>query len=956
MMLRRLTAVRPVAFRRRVRPFFRASEKNNEVEVEVKEEKDLANVGYGDAAPRPDRVLSLGLTRRPLFPGMVHSLTLSAEATRAVAAERQAGRPYLGVFFRKETAVAPPSSSTSSPPSSSSSSSEKAELLLELETAEDPLDVIFKTGTFAQVHSVQETPDGNSHALLLVHRRCDFETLVDLGPPPRFGVEHWPKEVFEEAAEDDERSDLIRALSNEVVATIRELVQVNPLYREHMNFFTQRVDIGDPYKLADFAAALATGEPLQLQKALEARDVVDRLRLALELVSKERELGKLQQEISKQVEEKITAQQRTFMLHEQLKAIKKELGVEQDDKDALVKKYEEKVKFLDEGVHEDEDAASTKRRQKKEEATTGLIPKEAKAAIDEELAKLRSLEKNSAEFNVTRSYLDWLTAIPWGRTKKETFDVDKAMAVLDEAHYGMNDVKERILEFIAVGKLVGSVKGRIVCFVGPPGVGKTSIASSIAKALGRDFARFSVGGLEDVAEIKGHRRTYVGAMPGKPVQALKSVKSFNPLILLDEIDKLGVGRGGDPASALLELLDPSQNANFLDHYLDVPIDMSQCLFICTANVDHTIPPPLLDRMEIIRLAGYDLEEKVHIAQNYLLPRAFQDAGLVPKSPPVVGDQDDDDEKEPTTADRAVAAAETEEKALTPPLPPPRLEDGALRSLVRGYAREAGVRSLQKLIEKIARKLALKRVRDDHVDVVDESNLEDLVGKPRFMKDRLYEGTLPPGAVCGLAWTPLGGSTLYIEAAGLTSTSASATTSKDDKKTTTTTTTPPRLTTTGQLGSVMEESSRVAMAHVRSLLATTSSSLSLDDREIHVHVPEGATPKDGPSAGVTIATALVSLASQKPVNNDLAMTGELSLNGRVLPVGGIKEKVIAARRAGVHTIVLPDDNRRDLDELPDYLKTDLTFHFAATFHDVLHVAFAGDHAFLDDLRPSLLPPQ
>jgi Lon-like ATP-dependent protease len=463
----------------------------------------------------------------------------------------------------------------------------------------------------------------------------------------------------------------------------------------------------------------------------------------------------------------------------------------------------------------------------------------------------------------------------------------------------MDDVKERILELVAVGSLVGGVRGKILCLVGPPGTGKTSIGSSIAQALGREFYRFSVGGLGDVAEIKGHRRTYVGAMPGKPIQCLKATKRFNPVVLIDEVDKLGRGgNSGDPASALLELLDPSQNANFLDHYLDVPVDLSRCLFVCTANDASLIPGPLLDRMEVVRLAGYDLEDKVAIARQHLVPKALEEAGLTDTS----GVSFDDD---------------------------------ALVALIRGHAREAGVRTLQKLVEKIGRKVALRVVRDNDPSAaatrpesekgsgyaVTVDTLEDFVGKPRFSKDRLYDQEAPVGVVMGLAWTSMGGAALYVEATKL---------SGGDKGA-------PKLSTTGQLGSVMEESTRVALNHVRSRLEGE-----LDGDELHVHVPDGATPKDGPSAGVTVATALLSLATDKPVRQDLAMTGELSLTGKVLPVGGIKEKVIAARRAGVAHVCLPDENRRDFDELPEHLKKDLEAHFAATFEDVVGLAFAeGD---------------
>lgn len=862
-----------------------------------------ASVGVGDDAPRPERVVALGLSRRPLFPGMVHSLSMSRAAAEALTAERDAGRPYVGLFLRRDS-------------SGEDEGGRPAELLAELGD-DRPLDaLVHATGAFAQIHNVADTPDGNAQALVLVHRRVDAERVVDGGPPPTLAVAHWDREAWDDQDDDDaggdakrgrrrsrkreaSRGDLVKALSNEIVAAIRELVQMNPLYREHMQYFTQRVDIGDPFKLADFAASLATAPGDELQTCLEERDVVARLRASLELVSKERELSRLQQEISSQVEKKLSGQQRTFLLNEQLKTIKKELGVETDDKDALVAKYRRRVDAL-EGAAESEQEAAPEAKW-----AGGVIPALARHAIEEELAKLAVLEKNSAEFNVTRSYLDWLTALPWGAASDEAFDVAAAKSALDAGHYGMDDVKERILELVAVGSLVGGVRGKILCLVGPPGTGKTSIGESVAAALGREFYRFSVGGLGDVAEIKGHRRTYVGAMPGKPIQCLKQTRAMNPVILIDEVDKLGRGGGsggGDPASALLELLDPSQNATFLDHYLDVPVDLSRCLFVCTANDESTIPGPLLDRMEVVRLAGYDLRDKLAIARDHLVPRALKEAGLD-------GDLEIEDR--------------------------PRFTDAALEALAKGHAREAGVRNLQKLVEKVARKLALRVVRDGDAAaeatrpegdtgggyVVDEANLDDFVGPPRFSKDRLYDGSVdtPPGVVAGLAWTSMGGATLYVEATKLGGLSA-----EEGKPLPA-----PRLTTTGQLGGVMEESSRVALNYVRGRLFREDSGATLDGSDLHVHFPDGATPKDGPSAGVTLATALLSLASGIPARQDLAMTGEISLTGKVLPVGGIKEKVIAARRANIPAVILPAENRKDFDELPDYLKDGMEAHFATT---------------------------
>lgn len=451
-------------------------------------------------------------------------------------------------------------------------------------------------------------------------------------------------------------------------------------------------------------------------------------------------------------------------------------------------------------------------------------------------------------FSVTRNYLDWLTSLPWGVTSVENLEIDAAIKILDDDHYGMEDIKKRILEFIAVSQLKGSTQGKILCFHGPPGVGKTSIARSIARALNREYFRFSVGGMTDVAEIKGHRRTYVGAMPGKVIQCLKKTKTENPLILIDEVDKIGKGYQGDPSSALLELLDPEQNANFLDHYLDVPVDLSKVLFICTANVLDTIPEPLRDRMEMIEMSGYVAEEKLAISKQYLIPQAMKDSGL-----------------------------KTENIEIT---------DNSLISLIKSYCRESGVRNLQKHIEKIVRKVAFKVVRKETESlVVTDENLAELVGKPIFTHDRMYDVT-PPGVVMGLAWTAMGGSTLYIETAKRKHPDASDKKARDGS-----------IELTGHLGQVMKESVLISMTVARNFIQIAAPTNNfLETTHVHLHVPEGATPKDGPSAGVTIVTALLSLALGKPIRQNIAMTGEISLMGKVLPVGGIKEKTIAVRIA------------------------------------------------------------
>ncbi|CAI5730379.1 unnamed protein product [Peronospora destructor] len=818
--------------------------------VEVVINNDLATVGEGDNAPTYPHVLVMPAHRRPFFPGVVLPMTITnPEVTRALIALKESGQKYVGVFLKK---------SSGDP--------------LKSGGGEDPvknLSEIHHVGSFARIDNMLPF-DANSVQILMVsQRRIAIENIRDEGPPLRVNINNLDNPSF------DPKSKLIRAYSNEIVATLREIVKMNPLFKDHMQYFSQRINIHNPYKLADFAASVTSADGEELQQVMEEMSCEARLKKALELITKELELSKVQQTIKEQVEEKVSKNQRNYLLMEQLKAIKKELGMEKDDKDAMITKYRERLA----------------------EFKSGSIPDNVIEVVEDELNKMSMLEKNSSEFNVTRNYLDWLTQLPWGKATEENFDLAKAKQILDEDHYGLKDIKERILEFIAVSKLKGDVQGKIICFVGPPGVGKTSIGKSIARSLNREFFRFSVGGLSDVAEIKGHRRTYIGAMPGKIIQCLKSTQSSNPLILIDEIDKLGRGYQGDPASALLELLDPSQNSGFVDHYMDVPVDLSRVLFICTANVTDTIPGPLLDRMEILRLSGYDSPEKLAIAKEYLVPKALEKTGL--------------------------------QKSETTP-GPLGLTDDAILTLVKQYCRENGVRNLEKHVEKVFRKIALEVVKDiessktaetqqagesTSASMAREDLLEDqdrfvitpeklskYVGKPIFTSDRIFEKQFP-GVVMGLAWTAMGGASLYIETTKVHT--------KGDRS---------GLITTGQMGSVMEESTKIAHTFARSKMhAIDSENKFFEENEVHLHVPEGATPKDGPSAGCTMVTALLSLAMNKNVKPDLAMTGELSLVGKVLPVGGIKEKIIAAKRSGVKTLILPLGNKRDFDELEEYLR-------------------------------------
>lgn len=643
--------------------------------------------------------------------------------------------------------------------------------------------------------------------------------------------------------------------------------------------------------------------------------------------------AQLQSKISKDVENKIQKRQREYYLMEQLKGIKKELGIESDGKDKLVDKFKEKAETLN-------------------------MPEAVRKVFDEEINKLQHLEPAASEFNVTRNYLDWLTQIPWGRHSEENFDLKHAVTVLDEDHYGLKDVKDRILEFLAVGKLRGTVEGKILCFVGPPGVGKTSIGKSIARALDRQFFRFSVGGLSDVAEIKGHRRTYVGAMPGKIIQALKKVQTENPLVLIDEVDKIGRGHNGDPSSALLEMLDPEQNSQFLDHYLDVPVDLSRVLFVCTANTLETIPAPLLDRMEVLEVSGYITDEKAAIASKYLAPQAKDGAGL--KNADV------------------------------------KLTDDAVAALIRYYCRESGVRKLKQQIEKVFRKAALKIVQDipeplaedkakivppaeapaetsksassESSEVIEDKvekqdgetatapestsddrktttgvrkpleipasvsveitaeNLLDYVGPPVYQKDRIYTKTSPVGVSTGLGYLGNGsGAVMPIEVTSMPGSGIQL---------------------TGKLGEVIKESAQIALAFLRANAYTLGLTDDkdqdlLDKRAIHLHMPEGSIGKEGPSAGIAILTAFVSLFSKRGISSDLAMTGEMTLAGQVLPVGGLKEKILAAHRAGIKKIIAPLACKPDIEHnVPESVKEGINIVYVENVAQVIREAFAG----------------
>ena len=766
----------------------------------------------------PTRIHLLPINKRPFFPAQVHPLVVNRgpwDDTFTQVAEtphQLVGLSYVGE--RPLTEVAP----------------------------ED----FAAIGCLVRVLSLNA---GEQHFQFVARglRRFRIRRWLNRQPPFLVEVEYLEAEPSAQAPEQDEE---IRAYALALIQAIKELLPLNPLYSEELKMYLSHFSPQQPSPLADFGALLTTAGGDELQDILETLPLLRRMEKVLLLLRKELEMLRLQGEIRQQVEQKMSERQREFFLREQLKVIQQELGISKDDKTADVERFRQRLQGKQ-------------------------VPEQAQKRIDEELEKLAVLETGSPEYGVTRNYLDWMTVLPWGVQGDDRLDLPHARAILDRDHDGLADVKARILEFIAVGAWRGEVAGSIILLVGPPGVGKTSIGRSVADALERPFFRFRLGGMRDEAEIKGHRRTYIGAMPGKLVQALKEVAVDNPVIMLDEIDKLGASFQGDPASALLEVLDPEQNSAFLDHYLDLRLDLSRVLFICTANQLDSIPGPLLDRMEIIRLSGYLTDEKLIIAKHHLWPKALKRAGA-------------------------------RRGQIT-------LSDSALRALIEGHAREAGVRKLEKLLAKIIRKAVVQLLEGAKQPVrISNRNLGDFVGPPLFRDERLQQGV---GVVTGLAWTALGGVTLTIEATEVHRYIRG-------------------FKLTGKLGEVMRESAEIAYSYIAAHAKAYGADSSLFEQAlVHLHVPEGATPKDGPSAGITMASALLSLARRQPLDATLGMTGELTLTGQVLAVGGIREKVVAAKRNRLRTLILPEANRRDFDELPAAVRDGLTVHFARTFADV-----------------------
>ena len=716
---------------------------------------------------------------------------------------------------------------------------------------EDPKpEDLYSYGTLAQVLKVFDMPDNSKSAIVQGISRVKIMEYLSHDPYFSAAVSSMEDKPIDDSLE-------VEALANNLRQSFEDLMKVAPnLTEEHSGMLK---NIQKPNRLTDRAISVITISNQEKQEILEELDIKTRIEKALNLISREIQRIKLGEEIQSEVHDEITKTQREYYLREQMKAIKKELG--EDEGTVEIKELEEKIKAV-------------------------KMPEESQKVAMKELDRLSRIPTQSPEYNVSRTYIEWLVDLPWSESTQDRIDLKEAMKILDQDHYGLEKVKERIIEYLAVRNLKqkknpnGTVRGPILCFGGPPGVGKTSLGKSIARAMGREFVRLSLGGVRDEAEIRGHRRTYIGALPGRVIQSIKKAGKNNPVFMLDEIDKLGSDFRGDPSSALLEVLDPEQNHSFSDHYLEVDFDLSKVMFIATANYQDAIPPALRDRMEILDFSGYIEDEKLQIAKRHILPKQVAENGL-----------------------------DSEQVSFDP---------SSIKELVRSYTREAGVRNLEREIANVLRKVARDLVEQKSKSIkITKKKVGDYLGAPRFFSE-LAERSTKPGVVTGLAWTAAGGDILFVESTKMSGKG--------------------KLTLTGQLGDVMKESATAALTFVRS----NARSLEIDanfneNSDIHVHVPAGAIPKDGPSAGVSMVTSLVSLMTSIPVKEKIAMTGEITLRGNVLPIGGVKEKVTAAHRSGIKEVILPDQNRKDLEDVPKHVAKDLEIHFAKEIKDVLRLA-------------------
>ncbi len=770
--------------------------------------------------PIPSELPILPLRDTVLFPNSFMPLAVARESSVRLIDDAIGNGKLIAVFTQRDAAV------------------------------EEPLQAdLYPVGTATHIHKMFKLPDGSLRLIVQGLARVQMQEVVATQPYLRARVDSASEDTFEA-----DRLE-IDALARNIRTNFQQVVSLSPLLSDDLQ--TLAGNIAEPGRLADFiASSLSTISTPVKQEVLETLDIRERMDKLNRILIKELEVLELGSKIQSQVQSEVGKNQREYFLREQMKAIQKELG-EGDDQTKEIEELAEKL-----------EAAG--------------MPEPVKKEALRELDRLSKMPPAAAEYTVSRTYLDWLIALPWAKRTDEVIDLPHTKQVLDADHSGLEKAKDRILEYLAVRKLNPDVKGPILCFVGPPGVGKTSLARSIAESLGRKFVRVSLGGMRDEAEIRGHRRTYIGALPGQVIQGLRRAESKNPVFILDEIDKLGSDFRGDPSSALLEVLDPEQNSTFRDHYLDVPFDLSEVLFITTANVLDPIPPPLRDRMEVLEIAGYTEVEKLKIAIDHLVGKQVKNHGL---------------------SDELL-----------------RFTPDALRQVIRGYTREAGVRNLEREIGSICRKAARRRAEGDEspVDVTPDVVLE-MLGAPKFLDEEMEERTKDPGVAIGLAWTPVGGEVLFIEASRMAGTGS--------------------LTLTGQLGDVMKESARAALSWLR----THAREYGIDpdffkNAEMHVHVPSGAIPKDGPSAGVTMTAAMASVLTGRPVRGDLAMTGEITLSGRVLPVGGIKEKVLAARRVGINEVILPKQNAKNVNEdLTPELRSGLTVHLVSSIDEVLALA-------------------
>jgi ATP-dependent Lon protease len=797
------------------------------------EKSDQANRLDEDLLVSGERPLSipgelpvLPLRDTVLFPNSFMPLAVAREASVRLIDEATASGRMIGVFTQREASV------------------------------EEPLlEDLYPIGTATHIHKMFKLPDGSLRLIVQGLARVRLERIVQTRPYLRGAVAS-----AEEILREEDHLE-IDALQRNIKGNFQHVVSLSPVLSDDLQALS--ANITDPGKLADFIASSLTtiGTPVK-QEVLDTLDIRARMDTLNRILIKELEVLELGSKIQSQVQSEVGKNQREYFLREQLKAIQKELG-EGDDQAREIDELRGKV-----------DAAG--------------MPEPVKKEALRELDRLSKMPVAAAEYTVSRTYMDWIVALPWSKRTEDSIDLRKTKDILDADHSGLEKVKDRVLEYLAVRKLNPDVKGPILCFLGPPGVGKTSLAKSIANSLGRKFVRVSLGGMRDEAEIRGHRRTYIGALPGQIIQGLRRAESKNPVFILDEIDKLGSDFRGDPASALLEVLDPEQNNTFRDHYLDVPFDLSEVLFLTTANVLDPIPPALRDRMEVLELAGYTEEEKLKIAVEHLIAKQIKNHGLSPDN------------------------VEFTEKAI--------------RAVIRGYTREAGVRNLEREIGALCRKIARRRAEGDEAPIViTDDTVVEMLGAPTFLDEEIENRTKDPGVAVGLAWTPAGGEVLFVEASRMQGGGS--------------------LTLTGHLGDVMKESARTALSWFRSHATRYGVDPEFyKDAEVHLHVPSGAIPKDGPSAGVTMVTALASQLSRRPVRGDVAMTGEITLSGRVLPVGGIKEKVLAARRHGIREVILPRQNEKNIKEdLTEELRAELTIHYVTHIEEVTSIALLPDAA-------------